>query len=220
MDIDLRKKAEETSFLCYVDVQGRHADFLALRKTFITNLSKSGVSPKIAQSFARHSDINLTMNVYTDIVLEDQAVAVESLPELPTLVPSPTSFKPPCIHQHLAKIRERATRKTAGKNSRSSVSRVTRTSPKKSRGTEDRRENTWPSLKTANQLICDRNWRVLAHICPESRDNLQGKPRTDVIARWPTAFNGSVTVDVGYTRTRAAFSLCDTASRIKAITGN
>ena len=37
----------------------------------------------MAQSLARHSDINLTMNVYTDVVLEDQAVAVELLPQLP-----------------------------------------------------------------------------------------------------------------------------------------
>jgi len=30
-----------------IDYQGRYADFLALQKTFITNISKSGVSPKI-----------------------------------------------------------------------------------------------------------------------------------------------------------------------------
>jgi len=83
VDKELRKKAEESSFLCFVDAQGRYADFHALRKTFITNLSKSGVSPKMAQSLARHSDINLTMNVYTDVVLEDQAVAVELLPGVP-----------------------------------------------------------------------------------------------------------------------------------------
>ncbi len=81
---------EVTLFLCFFDSQGRDADFHALRKTFITNLSKFGVSPKMAQSLARHSDINLTMNVYIDVVLEDQAFAVELLPELPTLVLSPT----------------------------------------------------------------------------------------------------------------------------------
>ena len=115
VDKELRKKAEETSFLCFVDSQGRYADFHALRKTFITNLSKSGVSPKMAQSLARHSDINLTMNVYTDVVLEDQAVAVELLPQLPTLVPSPTPIKPHSVHQHLAKMRERAARNNPGK---------------------------------------------------------------------------------------------------------
>jgi integrase len=62
VDKELRKKAEESSFLSFVDAQGLYADFHALRKTFITNLSKSGVSPKMAHGLARHSDINLTMN--------------------------------------------------------------------------------------------------------------------------------------------------------------
>jgi integrase len=115
VDKELRKKAEESSFLSFVDSQGRYADFHALRKTFITNLSKSGVSPKMAQSLTRHSDINLTMNVYTDVVLEDQAVAVELLPELPTLLPSPAPINPPCMHQHLAKMRERAAPKAISK---------------------------------------------------------------------------------------------------------
>lgn len=114
VDKELRKKAEESSFLCFVDSQGRYADFHALRKTFITNLSKSGVSPKMAQSLARHSDINLTMNVYTDVVLEDQAVAVELLPELPNLLPASTSA--PGILQHLAKRREQAAQKSDSKN--------------------------------------------------------------------------------------------------------
>jgi hypothetical protein len=86
-----------------------------LRKTFITNLSKSGVSPKMAQSLARHSDISLTMNVYTDVVLEDQAVAVELLPELPALLPPSEPIKAPNIHQHLAKMRERAAQNKVAK---------------------------------------------------------------------------------------------------------
>ncbi len=109
MDKDLRKKAEETSFLCFIDFQGGYADFHALRKTFITNLSKFGVSPKMAQSLARHSDINLTMNVYTDVVLEDQAIAVELLPELPALLPTPAFIKASSIRKHLAKIVATAT---------------------------------------------------------------------------------------------------------------
>jgi integrase len=59
------------------------ADFHSLRKTFITNLSLAGVTPKMAQSLARHSDINLTMNVYTMLNVSDQAAAVESLPPIP-----------------------------------------------------------------------------------------------------------------------------------------
>ena len=46
-------------------------------------MSLAGVSPKMAQSLARHSDINLTMNVYTMLNVSDQVAAVESLPPVP-----------------------------------------------------------------------------------------------------------------------------------------
>ena len=39
--------------------------FHALRHTFITNLARSGVHPKTAQSLARHSTITLTMDRYS-----------------------------------------------------------------------------------------------------------------------------------------------------------
>jgi integrase len=58
-----RKRREESDYLQYQDEQGLYADFHANRHTFISNLAKSGVSPKVAQTMARHSDINLTMNV-------------------------------------------------------------------------------------------------------------------------------------------------------------
>jgi len=67
----------------YEDERGRVVDFHALRMTFITNLSLAGVSPQAAQRLARHSDINLTMNTYTQIGVDSQASAVESLPALP-----------------------------------------------------------------------------------------------------------------------------------------
>jgi integrase len=63
----------------YVDESGRYGDFHALRHTFITNLVKSGVSPKAAQALARHSTIDLTMNVYTSLTVQDQASALASL---------------------------------------------------------------------------------------------------------------------------------------------
>ena len=66
-----------------MDERGHYADFHALRKTFITNLSRAGVVPKMAQSLARHSDINLTMNTYTMLGVYDQASAVEALPPIP-----------------------------------------------------------------------------------------------------------------------------------------
>src|SRR5690606_37258250 len=76
---ELREKSE---FLMYCDSQGRYADFHANRHTFITNLGRAGVSPKIAQTLARHSDIRLTMNVYTHTDIAEKQAAVGSLPRL------------------------------------------------------------------------------------------------------------------------------------------
>src|SRR5262249_50648953 len=45
-------------------------------------LERSGVSPKQAQELARHSDIRLTMNVYTHAGLYDLGSAVASLPAI------------------------------------------------------------------------------------------------------------------------------------------
>src|SRR5262249_5661901 len=57
----------------YRDEDGRVADFHSLRHAYITLLERSGVSPKLAQELARHSDIRLTMNVYTHAGLYDLA---------------------------------------------------------------------------------------------------------------------------------------------------
>jgi hypothetical protein len=67
----------------YVDDNGLYADFHALRHTFITNMVKAGIAPKAAQSLARHSTIDLTMNVYTTLTVHDQASALASLPPIP-----------------------------------------------------------------------------------------------------------------------------------------
>jgi len=50
----------------FQDEQGRRIDLHALRHTFITLLSASGVAPRVAMALARHSDLKLTMRVYTD----------------------------------------------------------------------------------------------------------------------------------------------------------
>jgi integrase len=77
-----RKRREESDFLAYRDRCGRVIDFHGLRHSFITLLERSGVSPKRAQELARHSDIRLTMNVYTHPELCDLAAAANSLPPL------------------------------------------------------------------------------------------------------------------------------------------
>ena len=65
------------------DERGRTVDVHAMRHTFGTLLSKGGVTPRTAQAAMRHSDVNLTMNTYTDPKLLDVAGAMEALPALP-----------------------------------------------------------------------------------------------------------------------------------------
>ena len=79
-DMDEISRRKSSDFLLYKDSDGKYADFHALRHTFITNLCKANVSPKTAQTLARHSDINLTMNVYTHVDQEEQAAAINKLP--------------------------------------------------------------------------------------------------------------------------------------------
>lgn len=66
----------------YRDEEGRVCDFHCLRHSFISLLQRSGAHPKVAQELARHSDIRLTMQVYTHTRLHDLAGAVEGLPSL------------------------------------------------------------------------------------------------------------------------------------------
>ncbi len=82
-----RKVREESDVLEYQDDAGLFADFHSNRHTFITNLERAGVSPRTAQTLARHCDIRLTMGVYTHIGLHDQTTAIESLPAPPSLDP-------------------------------------------------------------------------------------------------------------------------------------
>lgn len=67
------------------DARGRTIDRHSLRTTFITWLSRAGVSPRTAQLLARHTDIRLTMKAYTDPALLDAQGGIDALPDLPTL---------------------------------------------------------------------------------------------------------------------------------------
>jgi site-specific recombinase XerD len=73
-------KREQSDFLAYRDHDGRYADFHSLRHLFITRLSEAGISPRMAQTLARHSDIRLTLSVYTHVELADQTAAIAALP--------------------------------------------------------------------------------------------------------------------------------------------
>ena len=65
------------------DDRGRSLDVHALRTTFGTLLSKGGVAPRTAQAAMRHSDIKLTMGVYTDPKLLDVRAPLMRCPSLP-----------------------------------------------------------------------------------------------------------------------------------------
>ncbi|HUP77301.1 MAG TPA: tyrosine-type recombinase/integrase [Pirellula sp.] len=65
-----------------IDERGRSVDVHAVRHTFATMLSTSGVSPRVAQEAMRHSTMELTMKVYTDPKLLDVAGAIASLPAM------------------------------------------------------------------------------------------------------------------------------------------
>jgi len=79
---DMFRADLEAAGIPYVDESGRRADFHALRHTFITNLARSGVHPKVAQTLARHSTITLTLDRYSHTVLTDLSEAVSILPDL------------------------------------------------------------------------------------------------------------------------------------------
>ena len=72
----------EAAGIPYRDNAGRVVDFHSLRHTFITRLAKSGVTPAVAKTLARHSTITLTMDHYTHTLVEDERAALERLPTI------------------------------------------------------------------------------------------------------------------------------------------
>ncbi len=74
---------EKSDFLSYCNHDGLYADFHSNRHLFITSLERAGLSPKMAQTLARHSDIRLTLGVYTHVGLHDKTLAIAALPAPP-----------------------------------------------------------------------------------------------------------------------------------------
>lgn len=81
-DVEERRRRQEGSFLAYCNEQGLYADFHALRHTQASLLVASRVSPKVAQTLTRHSDINLTMMRYAHLYRGQEREAIEMLPDL------------------------------------------------------------------------------------------------------------------------------------------
>lgn len=80
--MDSHKRYLAKAGIAYEDEQGRRADFNALRHTFGSMLAKAGIAPRVAMALMRHTDMRLTMNVYTDPRIFDLAGAVEKLPDI------------------------------------------------------------------------------------------------------------------------------------------
>lgn len=81
-DTEKARREGDASFLLSRDESGQVVDFHALRHTFISNLARGGVHPKVAQTLARHSSITLTMDRYSHTVLGDLHDALDVLPDL------------------------------------------------------------------------------------------------------------------------------------------
>jgi len=77
----------------FEDARGRRVDLHALRKTYGTMLAAAGVSPRVAMELMRHSDMKLTMGVYTDVA---QLPIIQESARLPSLqIPQQTPPPPP-----------------------------------------------------------------------------------------------------------------------------
>jgi hypothetical protein len=79
-----QERPTKSDFLSYESEDGLFADFHSNRHMFITSLERAGLSPKMAQTLARHSDVRLTLGIYTHVGLNDQTAAIKSLPAPPS----------------------------------------------------------------------------------------------------------------------------------------
>lgn len=73
-----------------IRVEGRVADFHALRVSMITSLCRAGVPLATAQKLARHSDPRLTSTIYTQLDASDLSRAVGGLPDFGARKQGPT----------------------------------------------------------------------------------------------------------------------------------
>ncbi len=79
------------------DSEGRTVDVHSLRTTFGTYLAISGVAPRVAMELMRHSEIGLTMKVYTDPRLLPLAAAIEATSSVVTKVVTPSGPQCPLV---------------------------------------------------------------------------------------------------------------------------
>jgi len=83
-DVAERKRREQSTSLEFADADGRVFDFHSLRGQFVSALEAAGVSPKMLQTLARHSDIKTTLKHYARVQVSDTQAALDKLPKFPT----------------------------------------------------------------------------------------------------------------------------------------
>jgi integrase len=66
--------------IVYQDAVGRRVDFHSLRMVFDTWLAVSGAHSRVAMELMRHSDLKLTMKIYTDVSQLPLTASVAALP--------------------------------------------------------------------------------------------------------------------------------------------
>ena len=64
----------------YKDALGRQADFHAIRRSLNTHMAQNGVDAHTRKEIMRHSELRLTLDVYTDATALPTAAAIEKLP--------------------------------------------------------------------------------------------------------------------------------------------
>jgi integrase/recombinase XerD len=69
---------QDSDFLAFKNRENLFLDFHALRHTYITNLVRAGLHPKVVQILARHSDMRLTMEFYTHLPPGDLYAAIRT----------------------------------------------------------------------------------------------------------------------------------------------
>jgi integrase len=89
--VKILKRDLKLAGIAYRDEQGWTLDVHALRHTTATFLSRAKLPPAVAQRIMRHSDIKLTLQVYTDVQNLDEAQALVALPALTGQDDSPGS---------------------------------------------------------------------------------------------------------------------------------
>jgi integrase len=87
--VKILKRDLKDAGIPYRDERGRTLDVHALRYTTATFLSRAKVAPRVAQKVMRHSDIKLTMQVYTDVHEADEKEAIAAMPSLAARVDEP-----------------------------------------------------------------------------------------------------------------------------------